>query len=78
MIYRCFWSSLLLLHQIGLGNDDDGVMTKGGETHVVEHVDYIDEVYIKCYFQTHELLFGFHFLVKSCIFYLLSMETLFN
>jgi hypothetical protein len=36
MIYRCFWSSLLLLHQIGLGgNDDDEVMTKGGETHAI-------------------------------------------
>jgi hypothetical protein len=37
MIYRCFWSSLLHLHQIGLGgNDDDGVMTKGGENHATQ------------------------------------------
>jgi hypothetical protein len=62
MIYRCLWGSLLHLRQIGLGgNDDDGVMTKGGENHATQHVDYIDEVYIKCYFQTHELLYCFPF-----------------
>jgi hypothetical protein len=50
MIYIFLWSSLLHFYQIGLGgNDDDGVKTKGGENHVAQHVDYIDEVYIKCY-----------------------------
>jgi hypothetical protein len=61
MIYRCFWSSPLHLHQIGCGgNDDDGVMTKRGENHATQHVDYIDDVYIKYYFQI-ELLYCFPF-----------------
>lgn len=37
--------------EIGLGGeDDDGVMERGGEDHAAQHVDHTDEVYIKCSF----------------------------
>jgi hypothetical protein len=41
------------------GKANDAAMDRDDKNHATKHVDYIDEVYIKCSFETHGLLYFF-------------------
>jgi hypothetical protein len=76
-LYTYILNSLLHFHQLGLGGKvNDASMDRDDKNHARKHVDYINEVYIKCFLETRGFLYFLFFsLVKYCFYGLLSMNA---